>query len=161
MDVRIRHPRRLAFVIAAAIVVFVAVIAIGLRSTVPFSSEVARARIVAVLAERLDSDVELQDLKLRLFPQLRVEGVGLTIRHKGRRDVPPLISIARFTAEGTLSSLLRKHVSRLTVDGLDIEIPPDRNRDGEAKDVRSDSPAQSHAGRRIAPTPCAPSSWTR
>jgi hypothetical protein len=133
--VRIKQPRRLAFVIVAAMIAFAAVVAIALRSTVPFSSDVARARIVAVLAERLDSDVELQDLSVRLLPQLRVEGVGLKIRHKGRRDVPPLISIERFTAEGSLSSLLRRHVSRLTVEGLDIEIPPDRHRD---RDRRSD-----------------------
>ena len=132
---RIQHPRRMALLIAAAIVVFTAVVAIVLRSTVPFSSETARARIVAVLSDRLDGDVELRDLKFGLFPRLRVEGYDLKIRHRGRRDVPPLISIAHFTAEGDLSSLLRKRVSRLTVDGLDIQIPPDRNRIGGSKDA--------------------------
>ena len=29
-------------------------------------------------------------LQLRVLPQLHAEGAGLTIRHKGRRDVPPL-----------------------------------------------------------------------
>ena len=138
-------------------IVFAAVVAIALRSTVPFSSEIARARIVAFLADRLDSDVELEDLKFRLLPQLRVEGIGLKIRHKGRRDVPPLMSIARFTAEGSLSNLLRRHVSRLTLDGLDIEIPPDRNRDGEETDAerekhRPQSPEQPRADAHRADT---------
>jgi hypothetical protein len=123
-----RHPRRLAVLIVATVVGLLVVAALVLRSTVPFSSDVARDRIVAVLADRLDSDVELEEVKLRLLPELRVEGVGLKIRHRGRRDVPPLISIARFTAEGSITNLLRRHVSHLTVEGLDIEIPPDRTR---------------------------------
>src|SRR5262249_31959649 len=61
------------------------------------------------------------------------EGRGLTIRHRGRRDVPPLISIAHFSAESGVMSLLHRHISRVDIDGLDIEIPPDRNRnDAEA-----------------------------
>ena len=43
--------------------------------------------------------------------------------------MPPLISIKQFSAEGNVFSLLRRHITRLTVDELDIEIPPDRNRD--------------------------------
>jgi len=149
--VAIRHPRRLALIIIAAFVSFAVVVFLMLRSTVPFSSEVARNRVAAVLADHLDSDVELQDLRLRLLPQLRVEGSGLKIRHKGRRDVPPLISIAHFTAEGDLSALLRRHVSRLTVDGLDIEIPPDRNRDGEPP--AGEATAAQHSRRTDSPAP--------
>ena len=43
--------------------------------------------------------------------------------------MPPLISIKQFSAEGNVFGLLRRHITRLTVDELDIEIPPDRNRD--------------------------------
>jgi hypothetical protein len=133
-----RHPRRLTVVIVATVVGMLVVAGLVLRSTIPFSSDVARERIVAVLADRLDSDVELQDVTLRLLPALRVEGVGLKIRHRGRHDVPPLISIAHFTAEGSITNLLRRHVSHLTVDGLDIQIPPDRNRNGADIDGKRD-----------------------
>lgn len=44
------------------------------------------------LADRLDAEVELGDLTLRVLPALHAEGTDLRIRHKGRRDVPPLIS---------------------------------------------------------------------
>src|SRR5436190_380398 len=97
-----RHHRRLALFLVATVVGLLVVAAFVLRSIVPFSSDIARTRIAAFLAERLDSEVELQDVTLRLLPQLRVEGLGLKIRHKGRRDVPPLISIAHFTAEGNI-----------------------------------------------------------
>src|ERR1700704_2743754 len=136
-----RHHRRLIVILVAAVVAVLVVAGLVLRSPVPFSSDIARTRIAAFLAERLDSVVELKDVKLRLWPRLRVEGVGLQIRHRGRRDVPPLISIAHFTAEGNLLNLLRRHISRLTVDGLEIEIPPDRNRtstDTDRKHERSE-----------------------
>lgn len=103
----------------------------ALASAVPFSSETAQRKLIAALADRLDGDVELRELHIRVLPYLHAEGSGLTIRHRGRRDVPPLISVAHFSAEGGLVSLLRGHVSRVTVEGLDIEIPPDRNRDGD------------------------------
>ena len=48
-------------------------------------------------------DVRLQDLNIRVLPVLKAEGHGLTIRHHGSTDVPPLISIARFSAEGSTS----------------------------------------------------------
>jgi len=101
---------------------------IGVLRLVPFSSENARERFVAALADRLDAEVELQELRVHILPSLRAEGRGLTIRHRGRDDVPPLIRVARFSAESTVTSLLHRHISRVTIDGLDIEIPPDRNR---------------------------------
>ena len=97
---------------------------IALASVVPFSSDVARTKVIEVLASRLDSEVQLDSLDLRVLPRLRAEGIGLTIRHKGRQDVPPLISIKRFSVEGNVFSLLGKRVSTVTLEGLDIQIPP-------------------------------------
>jgi hypothetical protein len=73
--------------------------------------------------------VELSELRCRVLSRFRAEGVGLVIRHRRRRDVPPLISIKQFSAAGNVFGLPRRHIARLTVDELDIEIPPDRNRD--------------------------------
>src|SRR5205814_4869005 len=101
---RIRPPWRLG---AIGIVVVVGALLIALASVVPFSSEAGRRKLVEGLAVRLDAEVELADLRLRILPKFRAEGVGLTIRHKGRRDVPPLIAIKRFSAEGNVKGLLR------------------------------------------------------
>ena len=123
---RIQHPWR-AITLAVAVVIGGLVIAFA--SVFPFSSETARRKVIDVLSARLDAEVELAELRFRVFPQFHAEGVGLTIRHRGRRDVPPLISIKRFSAEGNAFRLLQRHITRVTVDDLDIEIPPDRNRD--------------------------------
>jgi hypothetical protein len=125
----------------------VAAAAVGVVRLVPLSSETARERFVTALANRLDAEVELQELRVHILPSLRAEGRGLTIRHKGRRDVPPLIAIAHFSAESRLTNLLHRHISRVDIEGLDIEIPPDRNRDD------SDTPAPAPNDRVGQPMP--------
>jgi hypothetical protein len=129
--------------------VFIALIAataVGVMMFVPLSSEKARERFVTALADRLDAEVELQELRVHMLPSLRAEGRGLTIRHRGRRDVPPLISIAHFSAESGLMSLLHRHISRVDIDGLDIEIPPDRNRDDASGAIGATGEAGRKAG---------------
>lgn len=136
-----RHPWGTAAIVALAVAAF---LVISLASVVPFHSETARTRIVAALEEHLQSDVELRDLHWRVLPQLRAEGQGLVIRHKGRTDVPPLISVERFSVEGNVLGLLRRHVSGVTLDGLDIQIPPrrksnDRSAAAGARDDTTDA----------------------
>jgi hypothetical protein len=145
---RIQHAWR-----AAALVVGVVIVSlvIALASVVPFSSETARRKVIEVLSARLDAEVELSELRFRVLPQFHAEGVGLAIRHRGRRDVPPLISIKQFSAEGNVFGLLRRHITRLTVDELDIEIPPDRNRDRDPL-ADTDPPASSPTEGRSAET---------
>jgi len=129
--------------VAIVALIILGAIIIAAMTIVPVSSEAARRKLVAALSARLDSDVELQELTVKVLPLLRAEGRGLTIRQRGRRDLPPLISIARFSAEGSALGLVRKHVARVTVEGLDIEIPPDRDRDDDDAPGHDDSSASS------------------
>src|SRR5580765_3001994 len=103
----------------AVLVLVLTVLVVALWSR--WADDGARARLVAALSEQFDAEVTLDDLRVQVFPGLRAEGRGLTVRHHGRQDVPPLLSIAHFSAEGSIAQLLRKHVSRLDLDGLDIE----------------------------------------
>jgi len=84
---------------------------------------------VRYLAEKLDSEVELGDLHLRAFPQLRVDGADLRIRRRGMSDLPPLISIKSFRVDASIVGIFHKHVDHLRLDGLDINIPPSQIRD--------------------------------
>ncbi len=123
---RRHHPWRVA-AIGSASAFGLLLLAIG--TIVPLHSDSARVALIKTLGRQLDAEVELADLHFRVLPRLRAEGSGLTIRHHGRRDVPPLISIAHFSAESGLIDLLRRHVARVVLTRLDIQIPPDRNRD--------------------------------
>ena len=53
---------------------------------------------IKALNERFDSETELATLQVSIFPQPEVRGTGLVVRYKGRRDVPPLITIKSFSA---------------------------------------------------------------
>jgi hypothetical protein len=103
---------------------------------IPISSEVLRRRVVSTLSERLESEVELGSLELRLTPRLSVVGGGLIIRHKRHRDIP-LITVQSFTVTSGLAALLRKHVSYVSLEGLAIQIPPgDPAESGDAQGSR-------------------------
>src|SRR4051794_34448486 len=56
-------------------------------------SPIAREWFVKALKEHYDSDVELDQFSVSFFPRVRATGSGLVLRHKGRTDVPPLVSI--------------------------------------------------------------------
>ena len=127
-------------VAAFSVAVVIVGLLIALASVVPFRSETARRKVIETLAERLDAEVELDDLRLRVVPRFRADGSGLTIRHKGRRDVPPMIAIASFSAQGNVFGLLRRHIGLVTVQRLNITIPPDHNRDP------NDGPADAKRG---------------
>ncbi|HMD36949.1 MAG TPA: AsmA-like C-terminal region-containing protein [Vicinamibacterales bacterium] len=120
--------KRRTGIVLGVVAVVTATLAIGLASVVPFSSDTARQKVIALLAEKFDADVELRSLHVRVLPTLHAEGDGLTVRHKGRTDVPPLITVAHFAADASVLSLYRKHLSHVRLEGLDIEIPPDRNK---------------------------------
>ncbi len=120
----------------------VIVLAAMFTAAVPLSSDILRHRIVRALAEELDSDVELGDLRLRIFPGLRADGFDLRIRRRGMAAYPPLISIKSFHVDANLVGLLRKHVDRVQLDGLDINIPPSQARDKQRDRERSEAGRQ-------------------
>ncbi|HET9830763.1 MAG TPA: hypothetical protein VFP91_03615 [Vicinamibacterales bacterium] len=119
------------------------VVGIALFATVlmlpPLSQEKAREKLVAALSDRFDADVELKELRLQVLPTIRAEGRGLTIRHRGRPNVPPLITIPHFSAESSLTSFLHRHISRVDIEGLDIQVPPDRGTAAQQPGARTDA----------------------
>jgi hypothetical protein len=109
----------------AALIVLIAgaiLVAIATRYADPF----LRARAIALLREKFHGDVELRDFHVFLLPRARIEGAGLALHHEGRTDVPPLISIAEFSADAGLIGLLGKQwkIEQIKLKGLVIQIPP-------------------------------------
>lgn len=132
---------------AVAILSIAALLVVGLlvvASRIPLSSDTLRRRLVTNLSERLESEVELATLSLHFSPRLHAVGTGLVVRYHGRQDVPPLFKIERFTVSASLSGLWRRRVDVVRLDGLDIQIPPDKNR-GDDKDDNSEKPETRNA----------------
>src|SRR5688572_28227166 len=85
-----------------------------------------RDRVVDALNERFASQVGMESLDASILPVPRAAGTGLTLRHNGRTDVPPLISIRAFEATAGVKGLLRTpvHLRTVSLEGLDIYVPP-------------------------------------
>ena len=106
-----------------------------------------RQLVIQTLSERLGAEVELQTFSVDTFPTVHVTGTGLVLRHKGRRDVPPLVSIGTFSLNGGVMGLMaRPRTFRtVTLTGLRINIPP-----GGLKGKRDERVAPAGASGRAA-----------
>ena len=136
----LRRPSARLFIVAA-IVVIAMVLSLPIALTPSLRSRLTRA-----LSERFDSKVELASLHVTILPRPRVSGSGVVLRHKGRSDVPPLITIATFAAEASLWGLIGRPVrlSNVRVEGLEINIPPggvDLDKKDDARSASVPQPA--------------------
>lgn len=111
-------------------VAILGVVAIGfilmVALSIPIRSDTLKARVIALLTDELESEVTIDSLEGRVFPRVSVSGRGVVIRHKGRTDVPPIITIERFEIRGSLRALMStpRRVSEVRLQGLRVQIPP-------------------------------------
>ena len=111
--------RIVLFVLIGAIAVAISGIVVSARNLEPRLHK----WVTATLSKSLESEVELGSVGLNLWP-LRLHARDLTVRHHGRTDVPPLLVVASFTADLRPTDLWSSTIDRVSVDGLEINIPP-------------------------------------
>jgi hypothetical protein len=80
--------------------------------------------------------VDVQALRVSVFPRLRVAGEGVVVRRTSATNLPPLISIRSFSGEAGLFGLLGSHlhIREVRLAGLEINVPPggiDMDGDGD------------------------------
>ncbi len=114
--------RTLLIVISMVVIAVVALVMTGMHLSNPYLHK----KVVEMLSAKFHADIELKDFHVYLFPGVRIEGAGLALRHEGRTDVPPLISIGEFSAEADILGLIGKpwKVRKVKLKGLSIQIPP-------------------------------------
>lgn len=79
------------------------------------------------MTREYNSDVELSAFRVAIpFPFIQCEGDNLVLHFQGRRDLPPLIAVKRFTMRTSLWGLLRRsrRIQYLQLEGLQINVPP-------------------------------------
>jgi hypothetical protein len=132
-----------------ALMGLVAVIIVTGLLSIPLRSETLKAKVVALLTEELESEVTIESLEGRIFPRVAVSGKGVVIRHKGRTDVPPLITIDEFEIRGSFRGLMQhpRRVDEVRLRGLQVKIPPgdDAEGDGGSDQKKEKSPAEKQA----------------
>jgi hypothetical protein len=108
-----------------------------------------RPATIDLLEDRFDSEVELESMQVNVFPRLSVRAEGISIRHHGRTDVPPLISMRAFTITSGIAELWARRIDRVHVEGLEFVIPP--RRDGAPGDrARLPATRDVHIGELVA-----------
>ena len=81
------------------------------------------AWVTDALHQSLQSEISLGEVHLLWYP-LRVTARDLTVRHRGRTDIPPLIVVSSFTVDLAPMDLWSSSVEHVRVDGMEIHIPP-------------------------------------
>jgi hypothetical protein len=148
--------RRWLIVTGVCLLAVVAVLVVTARMLAARFQPYVREQAIEYLENRFDSDVELADLRVSLpntsLFQLvatrgrgvhaRVEGEGIVLRHLGRRDIPPMFAMKRFNFEVDLGTLFEdtKVVSLVTLEGMEITIPPKGERPQYSTRGRSRAP---------------------
>ena len=116
-----------------------------------------REQAIQYLRQRFDSEVEIGALRITIpkFSPLRllardlhgatahVEGEHVVLRHKGRRDIPPMFVMKEFAFEVDVDILFEslKRVPLVRVKGMEITIPPK----GERPDLTADQDEDAEA----------------
>jgi hypothetical protein len=134
-SVSVAHRRRLQWIGIGCVIVLFIVFAAWMSNGV--LSRIARERAIHGLQESFASDLELRNLEISLFPHFQMTGDGLALHYRGRKDLPPLISIGRFSASAGLTALLRGHIQQVRLEKLVIEVPPKSARPAQAEKSKS------------------------
>jgi AsmA-like C-terminal region len=99
----------------------------------PMLSHVVKERMMTALEENFASSLEVKNLEVSVFPHVVIAGEGLVFRLKDRPEMPPLFTIRKFTATANPLGLLARHVSSVTLEGLDIHVPPRQDKGAQPK----------------------------
>jgi len=134
---------RWAIAVVGGLLVLLAIIAGGGSRTAAL-----RQLVIETLAERLDSEVQLEAFSVDTFPTVHVTGTNLIIRHKGRKDVPPLVSVAAFELDGGLIGFFSRprRFRTVSLTGLHINIPPEFKKDNDDAAKPTDDVADDNEG---------------
>jgi hypothetical protein len=140
MSVAYKKPTRARLAALIAVAVLLVVIAGLWLASRAYRPAVLKERMEALLSDQLESEVTLDSLEGRFFPRVSLTGGGLVVRHKGRTDVPPLLTIEHFEIHASVRELLShpRHVSEVRLRGLQVHIPPGDDHDnGDHKSADS------------------------
>jgi len=103
-----------------------------------------REQVLLYLRNRFDSEVEIETLRITM-PKIstirmlltqrrgawaRIEGSGVLLRHKGRRDIPALFAMRSFHFDVDLAGIFNhtRQVQNVEIDGMEINVPPKNDR---------------------------------
>jgi AsmA-like C-terminal region len=135
---RRRKMRKWPFVVGAVL--------IAMAAAAYYVSErlgpVFRERVIEAIRQRYESDVELKSLDLHLYPRIHATGLGLILRLHGRTDIPPLVTVRKFTIDTDLKDVMSgpRRIRKLRLEGLRITVERGVARPPGSSDSKASAP---------------------
>src|SRR5712672_4144266 len=82
--------------------------------------------VVQELEARFQSNVELEDLHVNVFPRMQVSGEGLSIHYRNRPETTPMMRIEKFSFEMGFWGIFRAphRIGRIHIQRMVITVPP-------------------------------------
>jgi hypothetical protein len=114
---------RRARIVTAALAGLVIAGGVGVVISVRNLEPRLREWVTSTLGRSLQSEVSLESIRLSWLP-LRLHARGLTVRHHGRTDIPPLLAVSSFSVDLRPTDLWNSTVEHVAVEGLEINFPP-------------------------------------
>ncbi len=89
-----------------------------------------RSQLVRAVEDRFGGKMQVTRLQVSIWPSIRIDGEGVAVRRQGQAEMPPLVAVRKFSMQASLWELLRptKHIQRISVEGLHIQVPPHEDR---------------------------------
>jgi hypothetical protein len=110
----------------ASLLLFVAILLAAAYSRKRDAELRTRDWIVQQLETRFESDVELEDFHVHVFPHMKVNGEGLSIHYRNRPETTSMIRIEKFSFElgfwGIFSASHR--IKQIHIHRMVITVPP-------------------------------------
>src|SRR5215467_1450252 len=122
--------RKVLLVLGASFLTLI-VLLFGVALSKKRSAELrTRDWIVQLLQQKFQSNVELADFHVRVFPEMTVSGEGLSLHYWATPEAPPLIRIEKFSFSLGLFGAFRapRRIERIKLKRMVISIPPREQR---------------------------------
>jgi hypothetical protein len=103
-----------------------------------------KSAVITVLRERFDSEVEIRDIRILIFPRVYVVAYGIVLRHEGRTDIPPFLIADKLTVGADLRALFEtpRRVASVQLEGLQIHVPPREDKNAAGDNAASQNTAK-------------------
>ncbi len=117
----------------------VVILVVGSLIIGPLLAPKAKRDLIRSLSGAFHSEVTIRKVSLSFTPQVRIVAEDIAARYGGRTDVPPLAQLRRLTLHAGVFGMFghSRHFSRVSVEGLVVSIPPDRNKGRNAQQSES------------------------
>jgi hypothetical protein len=118
-----------------AVLAVIIVLASGVWFAVRRYSPLTREYVIKALQERYDSDVEIRDFSATLLPRPHAIATDIVFHERGRKSVPPLVTIRKLSIETEILGLLRspRRINLVRIEGLDLQISHGERHDSLTK----------------------------